>query len=448
MATYGLLSTGFVPKTLEVIRDEFNTTIENTIGTTLDLTDATPFGKLIGIWSERLALLWELAEAINTSQDPDQATGARLEALSALTGTLRVAALSSTVTLSLTGTASTTVTTGSQVSNQVTGERFNTLADGTLVLLTVWATTTAYVIGDRRSNDGNCYICTVAGTSAGSGGPTGEATPITDNTVTWAFIGDGLSAIDVAAESANAGAVVGVTYDINTIETPISGWDSAINLDDVALGSALELDEALRLRRETEIANAGAATIDAVRAALLQVSGVTSVTNFWNNTIATDGDGVPAKAVEVLILGGDPQDIHDALLANVGGGIETHGTTAGTATDSEGVVHATEFSRPAEIDIYVDITLTYDATLWPSDGDAQIEAALVVFGDAQATGKDVVSSSLKAACFGVAGVLDVSLAEISTSPSPTLETTIVITSRQLAVHSTARIAVSSSSATP
>jgi uncharacterized phage protein gp47/JayE len=152
--------------------------------------------------------------------------------------------------------------------------------------------------------------------------------------------------------------------------------------------------------------------------------------------------------VEALIQGGADQDIFDALLASVAGGIGTHGSTSGTATDSEGTDHTMKFSRPTEINIYVDITLTYDADLYPADGDTQIKNAIVTFGDAQAVGKDVVSSSIKAACFNVDGVLDVSLAEIDTSPSPTTETTIVITSRQLAVHDTSRITVASSAATP
>lgn len=448
MATYGLLSTGLVPKTLEVIRAEMNQVFWDIFGNSFDLTDRTPLGKLIGILAEREALLWELAEAVNASQDPDTATGARLDSIAALTGTQRDAATKSSVTLTLTGTDGTAVSSGSEGSNQVTEERFETIADATLLLLTVWASTTAYVVGDRRSNDGNCYLCTVAGTSAGSGGPTGESSAIVDGTVTWRFLGDGLSAVDVAAESSNTGPVVGVSGDINVIETPVSGWDSVINILDATPGTNLEADAALRLRRESELAAAGAGTVDAVRAALLQVTGVTSVKGFWNKTNLTDADGVPPKAVEFLIQGGADQDIFDALLTNMGGGIETHGTTSGTATDAESVAHTMKFSRPTEVDIYVDITLTYDATLYPSDGDTQIQNAIVAFGDAQLTGKDAVSSSIKAACFNVAGVSDVSLAEIGIAPSPSSETTVVITSRQLAVHDTSRITVASSAATP
>jgi stage V sporulation protein SpoVS len=57
---------------------------------------------------------------------------------------------------------------------------------------TAWASTTAYVIGDHVTNDTapvKIYICTAAGTSAGSGGPTGTGSGITDGTVTWNYVG-------------------------------------------------------------------------------------------------------------------------------------------------------------------------------------------------------------------------------------------------------------------
>jgi hypothetical protein len=54
---------------------------------------------------------------------------------------------------------------------------------------TAWAPTTAYVVGDHVSNLGNVYECTVAGTSDGSGGPSGQGSAIVDATVTWKFKG-------------------------------------------------------------------------------------------------------------------------------------------------------------------------------------------------------------------------------------------------------------------
>jgi len=53
-----------------------------------------------------------------------------------------------------------------------------------------WQPSTAYAVGDLVSNDTfKIYKCITAGTSAGSGGPTGANQDITDNTVHWAYYG-------------------------------------------------------------------------------------------------------------------------------------------------------------------------------------------------------------------------------------------------------------------
>ena len=54
-----------------------------------------------------------------------------------------------------------------------------------------WAANTAYAVGVRVTNSSNVYQCLTAGTSAGSGGPTGTTTPtdgIVDNTARWTYI--------------------------------------------------------------------------------------------------------------------------------------------------------------------------------------------------------------------------------------------------------------------
>ena len=51
-----------------------------------------------------------------------------------------------------------------------------------------WLANTAYVVNQTAYNGGNVYVCTVAGTSAGSGGPGGTGTGITDGGVTWNYI--------------------------------------------------------------------------------------------------------------------------------------------------------------------------------------------------------------------------------------------------------------------
>jgi hypothetical protein len=51
-----------------------------------------------------------------------------------------------------------------------------------------WAPSRAYTVGHQVHNGGNLYRCTVAGTSASSGGPSGTGGSITDGGVTWTFV--------------------------------------------------------------------------------------------------------------------------------------------------------------------------------------------------------------------------------------------------------------------
>lgn len=57
-----------------------------------------------------------------------------------------------------------------------------------------WAAATAYSKGAVVRNNGNLYICTSAGTSAASGGPSGTGGAITDDSVVWKYVlsNDGL----------------------------------------------------------------------------------------------------------------------------------------------------------------------------------------------------------------------------------------------------------------
>ena len=444
----GLSSTGLTVPSLTELREAINADLQAAFGASIDLTDGSLLGQIVGIMAERYAELWELVQAVYASGDPDAATGTALEVLCALTGTVRNPAAPSEVTLTLTGANATLVPTGSRASVTGTGAEFETTADATLATLTSWAPTTAYSIGARRTNASRCYICITGGTSAGSGGPTTTAADITDGTVHWRYLGEGAAAADAAAESVEDAAIVAVSGSITNIVTPVGGWSSVINLLDADLGNAVESDAELRLRRELELTTAGSATLDAIRADILQVSGVTAVRVFHNPTDLTDADGVPPHAVEVLVTGGTDQDIRDALLDTVAAGIATHGTVTGTSTDSEGNIHTVKFSRPTLVNIYVEVVLVKDPNEYPADGDDQVKAAIVAYGDAQATGKDVVASRISAAVFGVDGVLDVTDIDIGTAPSPPNGNTIAISTRQLAVYDTSRITVATSDGTP
>lgn len=441
MADYGLLSTGFVPQPLDVIRAKFDEAARATFGASLDLSDRSYGGWLHGLLADRLAALWELLEQITTSGDPDKAAAALLEGLAMLTGTFRAPATASTVTLTLTGTPATAVSAGSRAATASTGAVFATSAAGTITALTAWANTTAYSLDDRCTNSGKSYVCITAGTSAGSGGPTTTAADITDGTVHWRFMGVGTGAVDIASAAVETGPTIAVAGDITTITTAVSGWSSVINLRDAAVGRAEATDSELRQQREIDLARPGTGTDPAVLEALGNVPGVTSVRIFDNRSNVTNDDGVPAHSIEALVEGGADQDIWDALLANVPESIGTYGTEVGSATDSTGQIQQFSFSRPTATEIYATLEVTVDAETWPSDGANQIKLMIVTWGNLLGCGRAVTAWATGVNASAVPGVRDVTSVLIGTAPAPVASTTIAIDSRHRSTWDTTRVVV-------
>jgi uncharacterized phage protein gp47/JayE len=448
MPTFGLTLTGLVPMTLPDIIEDLQARVWDRLGTTLDLSDRSLEGQLIRIIAERLALLWELLEQVSISIDPDKATAALLDALCLLTGTFRDGPTASVVILTLTGDPATLVPSGSG-SRVPTLTQFNTNADATLVALAAWTITTAYSIGDRRTNVTNAYVVTTAGTSAGAGGPSTTDEVIPDGTVVWRFMGVGTAAVDAEAVATETGPLIANSGTVTEIVTPVGGWDGVINLLDAVVGNDQMTDAELRVAREIELARPGTSTQNAIRAALLDVDGVTAVTVFMNVTDAVDVDGLPPHSVEALVQGGDDQDIWDALLANVAAGIQTFGTEVGIAVDDSNVDQTMRFTRPTEIAINVRIDLIKDPAIYPADGDDQVRAAVVAFGNGQKTGKNAVASSIGAQAFEVVGLLDVTLTFIAINPAvPVVSTTIQIALRELATYDTSNIIVNAINGVP
>lgn len=452
MSSFGLVDQdpGFNKKLLVDILASIEARQKATISGTLDVSGDSPVGQFNGSIGEEIKELWDVAQDIHTARDPNNSEGAALDSLMAITGAQRLEATKSTLTaagfnpLTLTGTPATVVLSGSQASVTGPGEVFETTADATITLLAAWTPTTAYVIGDRRTNSGNAYEVEIAGTSAGAGGPGGTdpLTPEVDGTVTWRFMGVGTGAIDVDALAILTGPTVANAFTLTTIETPVAGWAGVTNLSDATTGTDVQLDPAARSRREDLLRQSGKATLEAVRAAVLTVLNVDETIIFENTTLVTDGEGVPGKSFETVVLGGLDASIRQALFDTKPTGIQAFGAVSGTVVDSQGISHTIEFSRPTTLPIFLAYTLVTNAN-YPADGDAQVKAAAKALGDALSIGADVIFELFKCAAFDITGVIDITSFFMDIAPAPAATANIITTNRQLATFDTGDITVSS-----
>lgn len=452
--TYGLTEAGFLTKPQEDIAAELGSDLAVAFGAAIDLAPQSNWGQVVGIFSERLALLWQLGEALYTALTADGAEGVPLDNLCALTGTAREAPTKSRVTATCCGTAGTLIPYGKAASVLTTAARFVTTNNFTLLLVPAWNPTTPdYATGDRVRNDGKIWelispaYVTPTGDAVPAGVGVGQTVgPVDGDDAVWLCIGEGTGAVDADFQAEQAGPVNCNTGTLTRIESPVGGWSTVYNTEDAYLiGSALESDPVLRMRREEELRAIGNAAVEAIRARVDAVENVTSCVVFENVTDATDGNGLLPHTVEVVVEAPDLAEVNDAIRTaiweSVGGGIGTMGTVTGEVEDEDGVLWPVNFSRTEKVEVYAKVEASIDPDKYPADGADQIKAALLAFAAlTYKNGTDVISAALNARPFQTAGVVDC-VTKISTTPGPTGTATLPMSMRQRAVFDSARIEV-------
>ena len=211
-----------------------------------------------------------------------------------------------------------------------------------------------------------------------------------------------------------------------------------------------EIDSELRIRREQALAIAGASTVDAIRADMLSVTGVDSCTVFENTTLQTDAQNVPGKAIEVLVFSEaapdfDDQEVADQLWASKPAGTEAYGDTTKTVVDTSGNQHSVSFSEPTTVTAYVEVTLvkTLDGSYGTDAGTADSIAAWAL--RTLRVGDSLYSSDIINVVADLTGVdyVDISAVFVDDDATPSPNTSLDVSSRQLATIAAGDVDVTS-----
>lgn len=354
----GFSSTGFEVKTLEEILDEVAQEQIDSISEELDNGPESPLGHINASHANQDVKLWELGQEAYAACVPSQASGQALDDVCSITGTLRDPATYSQVNCNC------------------------TLAAG------------AYAAGALVAH------------------PTGDPTARFANVAEVVSPGGLVSGILFRAE--DTGPVRANAGTLTVIAQAVSGWTTVTNPLDAALGALAESDTALRQKRELELARRGSTTVDAIRADVLDVSGVTYCTVLENDTDATTANG-PPHSIQCVVEGGADAVVAAAIWGSKAAGITAYGSDSENVTDSQGYVRAVGFTRPTTVTVYLNISLTADADTYV--GDAALKTALAEWGDENhSIGDDVIRSRVIAAVFELAGgVIDVTVLQIGTT---------------------------------
>lgn len=378
----GVSPDGFEAKRLaDVLADageQLRTVTDPVTGESLepDFGSEDPAIQVVKVPLEAVGEAWQAAQLMYQQFDPSKAAGPSLYGLVQLNGITQQDASQSTVTLTLGGTPATVISAGQLVSDVDNANQWETLG-----------------------------AVTLDGTGAGS----------------------------VQARCVEYGPIPADIGTLINIVTPVAGWSSVTNEAAATLGRNLETDTELRQRRARSTLAPAASPVESVYANLANIPGVTYVRVRQNNTLVTDGNGIPGKSVAAVIVGGENLDIAYTLLARTGITSGWYGNTSQVLFDEQGEAYTVSWTVPSPLPIYVDIELEIiNPSQFPADGIQQMKDAIIAYaqGGAPALGIDdgfstvgfppgatVVQSRLYTPINFIPGHRVVSLF-IGTSPSP------------------------------
>lgn len=395
MTDYGVVPEGFARKPLSAVLASVEARQHATISPTLDVSPESVHGQVNASIAREIAMLWEVAEDLYHSDDPDAAEDAALEMIARLTGTERSGA---------------TYSRGACTVN---------LDVGTVL-------------------ESGVHFAAV------DGNPGLRATPEED------FTAPSTGNHTVIFRAENTGPVLIGNGLLTVISTPVTGWNSVENTEDIDGGKEVDTDAELRERRAAQLTASGSATVDAIGADLLELTDgngielIQSVRMFNNRTSSLNADGLPPHSFQALIFDGDPPEADNDAIAQViwdamPAGIQSFGDTTGNAEDDNGDTQPVLFSRVTPLSVYVDYTLT---TGDGYSGDAAMKEYVATQCNAlfNSAGADVNF-------FAVAdiprqfqpGIITVDSCRIGFAAAPTGTATLAVGPRQLARFATSRV---------
>lgn len=280
-----------------------------------NLDPSTPDGLKIAHDSEVFGALDETLQQAYNSKDPNKASGYDLDIISALTGTTRSEGTASTITDAvLTGVAGSIIPAGT---------RFKSATNGS-----VWTL-------DQ----------------------------------TWTLATSGTATVSLSA------VVIGpVQADANTITMivdTVAGLTGVNNPTPATMGTGIESDSSLRVKRATAVGRPGNNQLDSMLGELFAVEGVRRVQVYENDTNTTDGNGLPPHSIAPVIDGGTDENVALAIYLKKNPGVLLYQAGTPVAVNVTSPFYPTnskiiKFSRPLYVDMNIVIVIKNDGTL-PSE---------------------------------------------------------------------------------
>ena len=382
---YGLTLEGYKTKPLDIMVKEVEEVLTSSLGP-INLNAPSIFSVLINTFLIEVVKIDLKGEEIYNAHNPNTATGYSLDGIADYNGIKRLSATHSTVTAQITAVNYTAINMGSEAlientSNVIIFPKNITVNNeqcNEIVLEVTNATSWEYKViinnieytyekGNLETESEIAEGLRVLIAANNNFIVTRVDEVLTIKSVDYlvlfsCFTTDDIDIITCTTNidliTKEVGAIVIPEKSVTVIHTPVAGWVSINNLTSGLTGRDLETDPELRFRRVKSINFSGSGTIEAIKARVSNINGVTSVKILENAKEVADENGLPPKSFEVLVLGGDDMDIAKMIWLVKPAGIRTYGNTEMTVLDSENKNQIVNFSRSTKVYVFVKIIIT------------------------------------------------------------------------------------------
>lgn len=293
MAT--LTETGIQIERLNDIVKRFEDGFRQIYGQNIDLSPNTPDGQMVGILAQIKMDIEELAENVYRQLDPDVATGAWLEQRVAYAGLMRRGASYSYLrSVIITGEPNTQLYAGIVVSDQ------NKVR---------WILTSDIQLDSNGSGRAD-------------------------------FRSEQLGSFNLAKNTTL------------TIETVTIGLTNAVTFENAEVGVEEETDTQLRERFLFSRTKNAQNSAEAITAKISALPDVKQVRVLENNTAQRDAFGVEPHSIDVIVYGGNDEEIANVIYQNKGAGVGLQGNTL-INLKKDGETRPIRFDKVSLVDIQV-----------------------------------------------------------------------------------------------
>lgn len=321
-----LSDNGLEISTVTELVEQLVAAFQSIYGTDINLDQSSPDGQVLNIFAQSGIDVRELMSQIYNSFDPDNCSGAVLDARCAINNIFRKGATYTTVPIDITVDRTVTL--------QGLDGNFND------------PNATAYTIQDSV---GNQFILA-------------SSQQLSAGTHQVLFRAKDLGAVQTT---------------INTITIPVTIVLGVVSVNNPVaptnVGEDEESDYNLKIRRRQSVAIGSSGYLNGLLATVLQLDGVTDAALYENYTGSTDDNGTPAHCMWLVVEGGSAADIADAIYRKKSYGCNMRGTITYSITTPSFQQFVAKWDEPTVQPLYIKFTIQPTSSTVQFDTDAIAE---------------------------------------------------------------------------